>query len=49
MVQILGYILIIILIVVTCIGIRYISIIPYRAIKQMRIDHNEKKHSKIGR
>ena len=49
MVQILGYSIVIILIVVTCIGIRYISIIPYRAIKQMRIEHKEKNHSNKGR
>ena len=49
MVQILGYMLLIIAIIVTCIGIRYISIIPYRAIKQMRIDYKEKKHSNKGR
>jgi len=49
MVQILGYIAVLILIVVTGIGIRYISIIPYRAIKQMRIEHKEKRHSNKGR
>jgi len=49
MVEILGYIILIIFIIVACIGIRYIAIIPYRAIKQIMIDHNEKKHIKKGR
>jgi hypothetical protein len=46
MVQIMGYIVLVLLIAVTCIGVAWMSIIPYRRIKQMRIEHKEKKQSR---
>ena len=49
MVQIMGYMLLILLFAVVCIGVAWMSIIPYRRIKQMRIEHKVKKQKTQSR